>query len=264
MPYHLCACCDGSFLAATNEAGIGVSVLLVNHENMSETHPLLYAWKKTNAKSPDIAELEAIRFACFCLDRDDVKRRVDELGGTGDIQSGAVRNDCQTVVQTLSNSPSFGRVQEIFRGRYACELSIEWECNHGHRKKGCMAVVDQMAKAAGVELQLGETVYAENANGLRDRVGRTAEVNAFAASVRRTEFARPGAESAGMAAGSDDADPDWNGRGMSMRPELFGRNSETGAFRRAHVGDPPSNERDSQPCTLGASEGGSLDVHALD
>ena len=121
-----------------------------------------------------------------------------------------------------------------------------------------------MARAAGVELQLGETVYAENANGLRDRVGRTAEVNAFAASVERTEFARTGAESAGMAAGSDDADPAWNGRGRSIRPRLFGRNGETGAFRRAHVGEPSRYGRHSEPCTSGASEGGPLDVHALD
>ena len=87
MPYHLCACCDGSFLAATNEAGIGVSVLLVNHENMSETHPLFYAWKKTNAKSPDIAELEAIRFACFCLDRDDVRRRMSTYQCISDVRT---------------------------------------------------------------------------------------------------------------------------------------------------------------------------------
>ena len=234
MAYHLCACCDGSFIAATKEAGIGVLVVLVNYENVSDFQKLLYAWKKTNAERPDIAELKAIRFACFCLDRDDVKGKVDAFGAAGLVRSGAVRNDCESVVCEFRRFESLGSVQEIFRRQYACDISIEWESNHSHRKEGLMAVVDEMAKAARVKLEVGETVFSEDVNGLSVRGDRAVAVDALLGSVERT-VAGLGPEGAETAAGSGDVDVGWNGRGGSSRLRPCGRNEETGALRRSGI-----------------------------
>ena len=262
-PYHLCACCDGSFDEATGEAGIGVSVELVNCENMSETHPFLYAWTKQPATSSHIAERKAIWFACSCLlQRDEVAREIEKIGAAGAIKSGAVLNDCQTVVQMVSCSRDFGKAQEIFKQKYDGDLSIIWESNHRHRKDSCIGVVDEMAKAARSELQRDETVYAQNANGLRDRNYRATETRACADVAQRRDSARIAPEFADMTATSNNVDRHWAGRGRSIRPQLFERNSETGAFRKAHVGVPARTESQSQSSALDASEGGPFDVHA--
>ena len=50
--------------------------------------------------------------------------------------------------------------KKVFRERYHCALSIEWESNKKHSKKSCMALVDEMAMAAWNGLKLGETVFA--------------------------------------------------------------------------------------------------------
>ena len=234
MAYRLCACCDGSFIAATKEAGIGVLVVLVNYENASDFQRLLHAWMKTNAERPDIAELKAIRFACICLDRDDVKRKVDAVGGAGLVRSAAVLNDCESVVCEVRRSESLGSVQEIFGRRYACGLSIEWESNHSHQKKGLMAAVDEMAKAASAKLEVGETVFSEDVNGLSARGDRAVSVDALLGSVERT-VAGSGPQGAETAAGSGDIDVGWNGRGESSRVRPCGRDEETGALCRSGI-----------------------------
>ena len=164
MQFHLAACCDASFSAPTREAGIGVSVVLVNHDNVTDERPLLYAWTKQTADRPDLAELIAIRFACVCLDREDVGKRIHAVCSEGAIvKSASISNDCQTVVQTFVGSPDFERVKEIFRERYPFDLSIDWESNKKHSKKSCMALVDEMAIAARKGLELEEEVFAHDA-----------------------------------------------------------------------------------------------------
>ena len=161
MQFHLAACCDASFSEPTREAGIGVSVVLVNHDNVTDERPLLYAWTKRTAARPDVAELIAIRFACVCLDREDVGERIHAVcPGGAIVKSASILNDCQTVVQTFVGSPDFERVNEIFRERYPCDLSIAWESNKKHSKTSCMALVDEMAIAARSGLELYEEVFA--------------------------------------------------------------------------------------------------------
>ena len=159
--FHLAACCDASLSADTCEAGIGVSVVLVNHDDLTDERPLLYAWTKETAQRPDVAERIAIRFACVCLDRSDVRERIHAVcPGGAIVKSASLLNDCQTVVQTFVGSRDFEHVQEIFRYRYTCDLSIEWESNKKHSKSSCMALVDRMANAARTSLELHEKVFA--------------------------------------------------------------------------------------------------------
>ena len=120
-----------------------------------------------------------------------------------------------------------------------------------------MALVDEMAKAARSELELGEAVFAEDTNGLRHRKQRAAEVGASAAGAPRAESARIAPEGAGMMDTPEDFDGAWLGRGRRGRPELLLRNNGTGAFRRAQAtpvdpamggeGVPLRRARESQP-----------------
>ena len=64
------------------------------------------------------------------------------------------------MVETFVRSRDFEDVQEIFRSKYTCDLSIEWESNKKHSKSSCMALVDRMANAARTSLELHEKVFA--------------------------------------------------------------------------------------------------------
>ena len=158
--FHLAACCDASLSADTCEARIGVSVVLVNHGDLTDERPLLYAWTKERAQHPSDAERTAIRFAYICLDRSDIMERMRAVcPEQGTLKTASLLNDCQTVVDAFVRSRDLGYVQEIFRSRYTCDLNIEWESNQKHSRSSCMALVDRMANAARTSLKLYEEVF---------------------------------------------------------------------------------------------------------
>ena len=150
MRCHLAVCSDASFsLPLLQEAGIGVSVVLVNYEDHSNELPILYTWTKQRARSPDQAEIMAIRCACLCLSMDDLMLRLnDVLPRTGQLVSAQVFNDCQTAVERLTTNQAYELVQKSFFSRYGCELQVTWECNQGHSPQSCLALVDRMANEA--------------------------------------------------------------------------------------------------------------------
>ena len=162
MRFHLAVCCDASCsLPLLQEAGIGVSVVLVNCEDHSNEIPILYAWTKQRARTPDRAEIMAIRCACICLNSmDDLMRRLnDVLARTDQLVSAQVFNDCQTAVERLTTNQAYELVQQSFFSRYGCELQVTWECNQGHSKRSCLALVDSMAKEARLNLFIDQWVF---------------------------------------------------------------------------------------------------------
>ena len=160
MRFHLAVCCDASFSIRLQEAGIGVSVVLVNYEDHSDERPILYTWTKQCACRPDQAELTAIQCACLCLSMDDVKQRLDEvLPLTGQLVSAQVFNDCQSAVERLTTNQAYELVQQSFFSRYGCELQVTWECNQGHSPQSCLALVDSMANEARLNLFIDQWVF---------------------------------------------------------------------------------------------------------
>ena len=153
MNFHLAVCCDASFSDPLQEAGIGVSVVLVNYEDHSNELPILYAWTKQRARSPDQAEIMAIKCACLCLRMDDLMLRLNKvLPRTGQLVSAEVFNDCQTAVKQLTTNQAYEFVQKSFLSRYGCELQVTWECNQGHSPQSCLALVHRMANEARLNL----------------------------------------------------------------------------------------------------------------
>ena len=156
MRFHLAVCCDAScsLPPLLQEAGIGVSVVLVDCEDHSNEIDILYAWTKQRARTPDRAELMAIRCACICLNcMDDVMRRLNDfLARTDQLVSAQVFNDCQTAVKQLTTSQDYELIQKHFLSRYGCELQVTWECNQGHSPQSCLALVDRMVNEARLNL----------------------------------------------------------------------------------------------------------------
>ena len=176
MPFfRLCVLCDASLNSPAGVAGIGVVIKLVNRDNCTDDHPLLFAWTKLTSPSnrPDLAEEQAILFASILSNHLSLRGRIREICGPNNLISATVLNDCQSAVNrtriSLREDPFLKQLVEELEDRYGTDLEIVWESNHNHAQQHCLALVDEMANQARLQLpNVGQEVYARDANGLAD------------------------------------------------------------------------------------------------
>ena len=100
MPFRFCVLCDASLDGPAGVAGIGVVIKLVNRDDWTDDHPLLFAWTKLSSppNRPDLAEEQAILFASILSNHPRLRRRIREICGPNNLISATVLNDCQSAV----------------------------------------------------------------------------------------------------------------------------------------------------------------------
>ena len=188
MPFRFCVLCDASLDGPAGVAGIGVVIKLVNRDNSTDEHPLLFAWNKLRSRPnrPDIAEKKAILFASVLSNHVILRRRIREICGPGNLLSATILNDCKgavNAVQTnIRNGGVLAELVKYFKDYYGKDLDIVWEGNRNHAQQHPLALVDWMANQARLQLpKVGQTVYARDGNGLDDWLRhRRAEAEAAA------------------------------------------------------------------------------------
>ena len=168
--------CDGSLNGPAGVAGIGVVIKLVNSHNITDEHPLLFAWP---GNLPFL-------FASVLSNHVILRRRIREICGPGNLLSATILNDCESAVNraqtNLRNNAFLAELVQDFEDHYGIDMEIVWEGNHNHAQQHCLALVDQMANQARLQLpNVGQTVYARDGNGLNDWLRyRRAEAEAAA------------------------------------------------------------------------------------
>ena len=189
MPFfRLCVLCDASLDGPVGVAGIGVVIKLVNRDNCTDEHPLLFAWNKLNSHPdrPDLAEEQAILFASILSNHPILRGRIRRICGPDNLLSATVLNDCQSAVDragtNLRKNAFLKELAQEFEDQYGTHMEIVWEGNHNHARRHCLALANRMANQARLQLpKVGQTVYARDGNGLDDWLRhRRAEAEAAA------------------------------------------------------------------------------------
>ena len=103
--------CDGSLNGPAGVAGIVVVIKLVNSHNITDEHPLLFAWP---GNLPFL-------FASVLSNHVILRRRIREICGPGNLVSATIFNDCESAVN---------RAQTNFRyNAFLAELVQDFEDN---------------------------------------------------------------------------------------------------------------------------------------
>ena len=177
MPFfRLSVLCDGSLNGPAGVAGIGVVIKLVNSHNITDEHPLLFAWP---GNLPFL-------FASVLSNHVILRRRIREICGPGNLLSATILNDCKGAVNgvqtNIRNGGVLAELVKDFKDYYGKDLDIVWEGNRNHAQQHPLALVDWMANQARLQLpKVGQTVYARDGNGLDDWLRhRRAEAEAAA------------------------------------------------------------------------------------
>ena len=92
--------CDGSLNGPAGVAGIGVVIKLVNSDNITDEHPLLFAWP---GNLPFL-------FASVLSNHVILRRRIREICGPGNLLSATILNDCEGAVHRVQTNIRNGGV----------------------------------------------------------------------------------------------------------------------------------------------------------